>query len=181
MGIFTEVNQLIHSDFYRANKYKVQFADLQRYSRDVGNTLNNYSSLIKNIQLPDFTTSPIESYASNTWHIASGKEDIYQIQMVLYNTKTINKESVDIYKKILTQWKKQKISYPNDISFTLKVIPKNKKNQSNISIIFRECLISAISGLTLDSSIQGDVGEFSITIKSPGVYLEDVRDYMYGV
>lgn len=114
------------------------------------------------IQLAEITSAPIEEFTAEEWRFAVGRLENYQVQIGFkdFNNFTLYKIWASAMQEFLRV-------YPDDQKFNIEIEVSDDfgVNKFTPLVHFKDCILTAVSGSTLDNSAIASVAEFSITAK----------------
>lgn len=114
------------------------------------------------VQLAEINTTPIEKFTAEEWRFASGRLENYQIQISFkdYDNFTLYR----MWAKAIQDFLRE---YPDDQKINLEVETSDDFAVDGFSPIvhFKDCILIAVGGATLDNSAIASIAEFSVTLK----------------
>jgi len=121
------------------------------------------SSACQSIQVADITQTPIQEFIGEQWRFASGRLENYQIGITFkdYN-------NFELYRKFADGIQDFSRMYPDDQNINLEIYTSGTFDVDKFTKIaeFKDCLLIAVSGPTLDNSSVASVAEFTIQLKA---------------
>jgi hypothetical protein len=114
------------------------------------------------IQLADINQTPIEDYIGEQWVYSSGRLEAYQISIGFkdYDNFTLYK----IWAKAIQDFLRE---YPADTKFNIEIYTADDFNPTSFSKVveFKNCLLVAVGGSSLDNSAIASIAEFTVQMK----------------
>lgn len=121
------------------------------------------SMACQGVQLAELTMKPIEDYIGEEWRFAHGRLENYQISITFkdYNNFTL-------YKNFANGMQKMTREFPDDCKIDVKVSSTDNFliNDFEDVVTFKDCMLIAVGGATLDNSAVASIAEFSVTFKA---------------
>jgi len=120
------------------------------------------SMACQGISLAELNTTPIEDWIGEEWKFATGRLENYQISITFKDY-----DNFTLYKKFAYALQEFTRMYPDDQKIDIKIDTSDDfgVNAFQPTVEFKDCMIIAVSGATLDNSAVASVAEFSVTLK----------------
>ena len=121
------------------------------------------SMACQGIQLAELTITPVEQWIGEEWRFAQGRLENYQISITFkdYDDFTLYKGFADGIQKMTRE-------FPDDCKIDVKISATDSFQISSFKpvVTFKDCMLIAVGGATMDNSAVASVAEFSITMKA---------------
>jgi hypothetical protein len=127
------------------------------------------------IQLADINAHNIEEYIGEEWRFANGRLENYQITVTFKDF-----DNFKLYRIWASTVQKALRMYPDDQKINLEVYTADSFDIEKYTKIveFKDCMLTTVSGGTLDNSAIASVSEFSVVLKCSYVitYNDDIAN-----
>jgi len=120
------------------------------------------SMACQGISLAELNATPIEDWVGEEWRFATGRLENYQITITFKDY-----DNFELYRKFANAFQKFTRMYPDDQKIDLLIDTSDDfgVNAFKTIVEFKDCMIIAVSGATLDNSAVASVAEFTVTLK----------------
>ena len=121
------------------------------------------TSSCTSIQLADINSAPIEEYTAEEWRFAVGRLENYQISLTFKDY-----DNFKLYRIFANGIQEFLRMYPDDQKMNLEIQTSDPFAVDGFQMIaqFKDCILTTVSGPTLDHSAISSIGEFTITLKA---------------
>lgn len=120
------------------------------------------------IQLADINSTPIEEFTAEEWRFATGRLENYQLQIGFkdFNNYSLYRTFAGAIQKFLRE-------YPDSQKFDVSISVADDFDIKNFKhlLTYKDCILIAVSGATLDNSAVASIAEFQVTAKCSYVEL----------
>jgi len=120
------------------------------------------SMCCQGIQLAEINSNPIEQYIAEEWRFGTKILENYQIAITFkdYN-------NFELYKKFAKGIQKFLRMYPDEQKFDIRVDTSDDFSVDDFKTVveYKDCMLVAVAGSTLDNSAVASVAEFTVTMK----------------
>lgn len=160
----TNINNVIASIYDTrwtyANQFDITIGLPAGASGDTG-TLDNhvmFNTAIKTFTIPDYTTSPIETYVGGSWTYTTGIKEIQKIDMTFrdFNDFYLHRTFTHLLNSMRDMFPAQQFWH-----ITIRTAKGG-------TVIYQtsKAILDAVSNIALDRSNESQIGEFSVSFKS---------------
>jgi len=124
---------------------------------------NVLSAAITSITLADINTSPIEDYIGEEWRFATGRLENYLVTITMKDY-----DNFKLYRIWSSAIQKFLREYPKSQMFNVVIQTADDFSVTGYVKIaeFKDCILTTVSGPTLDNSAIASIAEFSVTMKA---------------
>ena len=169
-----EISSFANQNWTRNNKFWVEptfekGAKLEAIIRPAISDLKSFNACIIDINLYDSVADPIEQYINEEYVIAPGRIGSLQVSI-----KFRDRNQNELYKLFHKAMHDLKREYPEDISTTFNIYSEPSWNEKSSKLLLTapDSIITAVSGLTLDSASQNQITEFTVTWRCPRFFTD---------
>lgn len=114
------------------------------------------------VQLADINSTPIEEFTAEEWRFATGRLENYQLQIGFkdYN----NHKLYSIFLKAIQNFLRE---YPDSQKFDVSILVADDFDITNFKplVTYKDCILIAVGGATLDNSAIASIAEFNVVAK----------------
>lgn len=160
----SDIMNSLKKPYFRNNKFNIIF-------EPVGSAWGNNKDLIANVfhkcvansNLPDLVDTPMEEYIGENWKIVRGKRETFIISIALHAI-----VNPDIYRFFAQRFIDFERVYSNEqhCNIIAEIFHPSDMETPKAVYTFKNCILSGVSGLSLDYSAENSLLEFSLTFKS---------------
>jgi len=120
------------------------------------------TAAVTSITLAEINTSPVEEYIGEEWRFATGRLENYLLTITMKDY-----DNFKIYKLWANAIQNFAREYPDDQKINVEVKTAQDFDINNLVRIleFKDCILTTVSGPTLDNSAVASIAEFSVTLK----------------
>ncbi len=164
ISLHDAISKIYNTKWTLTSNFAIQFTGNAGglWEKTFGNT--DFNLYIKNFELPQYGSSElIEDFINNRYRMAQGVYDVASFAITFKDF-----DNFSLYRKFLKFLVESKNKYFDEVSFNIDVfkLPDHPGQTEMKMATVEKCFLKYVSKITLDNENTGQIGEFTINIKS---------------